>query len=73
MDNEEIASRFVDEILEKFPLIASQPCMGVERPDIAHDARAFIFRAYLILYRIEATGVEFVRVVHGAQKLKDLF
>jgi len=73
LDNENIASQFVGQIWDKFPLIATQPRIGIERPDIAHDARALVFRSYLILYRLKNKGIEIVRVVHGAQRLEELF
>jgi len=73
LDNEEIANRFVDQIWDKFPLMATQPRMGVERPDIAHEARVVTFHSYLILYRLKEKGIEIVRVVHGAQRMEGLF
>jgi toxin ParE1/3/4 len=47
--------------------------MGVARPDIAADARCLPYQDYLILYRVSARGIEIVRVVHGAQRLQELF
>jgi toxin ParE1/3/4 len=63
----------VSEIVSKFPLLATQPHMAVARPDIAPDARAFPYRRYLILYRIEQRGITIVRVVQGAQRLEGIF
>lgn len=73
LDNEAIANRFVDEILEKFPLLATQPRMGVARDDIVLGIHCLPFRDYLIFYRPQSYGIEVARVVHGAQKLEDLF
>ena len=73
MDSEVYATRFVGEIVAKFPLLATQPKMAVARPDIAPDARAFPYRRYLILYRIEEQGISIVRVVQGAQRLEGVF
>jgi len=73
LDSEVNATRFVSEIVAKFPLLATHPHMAIARPDIAPDARAFPYRRYLILYRVEQQGVAIVRVVQGAQRLKGLF
>ncbi len=78
MDSEVYATRFVNEIVSKFPLLATQPIatqpkMAVARPDIAPDARAFPYRRYLILYRVEKHGISIVRIIQGSQRLEGLF
>jgi len=73
LDNVVAATRFVDRIVEKFPLIATHPLMFPARLDIAPDARSFAFRDYLILYRVAEDWVQIVRVVHGARNLDNLF
>ena len=73
MDSEVYATRFVNEIVSKFPLLATQPKMAVARPDIAPDARAFPYRRYLILYRVERRGISIVRIIQGSQRLEGLF
>jgi len=73
LDSEADATRFVGKIVNKFPLLATQPKMAVSRPDIAPDARAFPYRRYLILYRVEQQGISIVRVIQGAQRLGGVF
>jgi toxin ParE1/3/4 len=51
------------EILRRFPQ------SGPARPDIAPNARALIELPYLILYRIIPSGVQIVRVLHGARHI----
>jgi len=72
-DNPAAADRVLDEIEAKCHLLAGQPRLGPARPDIRPDLRYFPVGSYLILYREIASGVEIVRVVHGARDLPDLF
>ena len=72
-DNPRAADRLLDEIEEKFSLLADHPQLGPARPDIAEDCRYFPVSSYLILYRIIPDGVEVVRVVQGARRLENLF
>jgi toxin ParE1/3/4 len=55
------ADRLLDEIEEKFFLLADQPQLGPARPDIAEECRYFPVGNYLILYRIISGGIEVVR------------
>jgi toxin ParE1/3/4 len=48
------------------------PHLGIERPDIADGVRAWPVGRYLILYRDLGGGVEIVRYIHGARRLRDL-
>jgi len=73
LDSEANASKFLELIWSKFPLIVSQPRMGVARDDIVEGIRCLPFRDYLIFYRLTSSGIEVARVVHGAQKTNELF
>jgi toxin ParE1/3/4 len=72
-DNPAAADRLLDEIEEKFVLLAGQPYLGPARPDIAEECRYFPVGSYLILYRIISDGIEIVRVVQGSRRLENLF
>jgi toxin ParE1/3/4 len=72
-DNPGAADRLLDEIEDKFSLLAANPKLGPARPDIAEDCRYFPVGRYLILYRVMADGIEVVRVVQGSRHLEDLF
>lgn len=71
-DNARAADRLLDTLDEKSQLLADNPRLGVERPDIAPDVRAWRVANYLILYREIGDGVEIVRYAHGARRLQDL-
>ncbi len=73
-DNIKAATRFVDLLTDKFPLLADSPRMGRLREDLQPDLRSFPVKNYLIFYRpLGKTGVAIVRVVHGARDLRSLF
>jgi toxin ParE1/3/4 len=72
-DNPSAADRLLDEIEDKFLLLAANPQLGPTRPDIAADCRYFPVGRYLILYRLIPDGIEVVRVVQGSRRLEDLF
>jgi len=72
-DNPGAADHLLDEIEEKFSLLADHPQLGPARPDIAEDCRYFPVGSYLILYRLIPDGIEVVRVVQGSRRLENLF
>ncbi len=71
-ENPQAADRMLDEFENKISLLAEQPYLGPARPDIAPEMRYFPVGNYLILYREVSSGVEIVRVVHGARRLSNL-
>ena len=72
-DNPGAADRLLDEIEDKFSLLAANPQLGPARPAIAADCRYFPVGRYLILYRLIPDGIEVIRVVQGSRRLEDLF
>ncbi len=73
LENPGAADRLIDRIVTRCQGLADHPQLGPARPEIAPDARALVIGDYLALYRIDGSGAEIVRVVHGARQLKDLF
>jgi toxin ParE1/3/4 len=71
-DDVRAADRLLDDIEEKFLLLADQPGLGPARPDIAPELRYLPVKRYLILYREITGGIEIVRVVHGARDVPAL-
>jgi toxin ParE1/3/4 len=69
----EVADRFIDSIFEKFPLLATQPRMGVARPWLRRGIRVFPVKSHLIFYRVIEDGVEIDRVIRGSRNLDALF
>lgn len=68
-DNPAAARRFRDEIYEKLSLLAKNPKIAPERPDLAPKLRYLPYGNYLIFYLPETEGITVVRVLHGARRL----
>ncbi len=62
----------IDRLEEVSALLGNYPHVGAVRNDIAKGVRAFPVGNYLILFRACDDGVEIVRYVHGARRLKGL-
>ena len=68
------AQRLKAEIDKRSRLLARLPLMGRAREDLAPSLRSVVVDAYLIFYRPTDSGIEIVRVLHGAQNITpDLF
>ncbi|MGC1304383.1 MAG: type II toxin-antitoxin system RelE/ParE family toxin [Caulobacteraceae bacterium] len=73
MDAPKAADRLIDQIVERCASLAAHPHLGPARPEIAPEARMLTIGDHLVLYRVRETGVDIVRVVHGARQLDGLF
>jgi toxin ParE1/3/4 len=69
----ETADRFIDTIMERFPLLATYPGLGREREELAPNLLSFPMGEYLIFYRRAGDGIDIVRVLHGSRDLPRLF
>jgi toxin ParE1/3/4 len=71
------ANRVVDNITDRFWLLAKHPFMGRKRDDLAPGLRSFVVGDYVIIHRIE--GIEDDRTVfisfvfHGSQDIESFF
>ena len=72
-DSMEAADRWVDKLDEKFQLIATQPMMGQAREDLETGLRSFPFGRYVIFYMPMGSGIDVVRVLHGARDIDAVF
>ena len=68
-DNPKAADRLLERIDQVCERLAESPGIGAARPDLAPDFRYWVVGKYLVLYRESVTGLEIVRVVHGARHL----
>jgi len=71
--NPNSADMLLDKIDAACELLAEYPGTGSARVDLAPELRYFAVGRYLILYREVSSGIEVVRVAHGARHLPDLF
>jgi toxin ParE1/3/4 len=67
------ADRFVDQIERRFGLLADNPKLGSRQDALRPRLRRFAHASYLIYYRAIRSGIEVVRVVHGARSQEMLF
>ena len=67
------ASRLLHKIDHDCRRLAEMPGLGARRNQIRPGMRLWTIGQFLVLYRIEADGIEVVRVVRGHRDLKKLF
>ena len=70
----DVASRVVDDITERFWLLARYPYLGRSRgEDLRPGLRTFPANEYLIVHRVEDDGVVLIlHVVHGSRDIAAL-
>jgi toxin ParE1/3/4 len=69
-DSVKHADRFTSLINRQFRTLARRPLMGRGRPELAAGLRSFPVGRYVIFYVPLLTGVEIVRVLHGARDIE---
>ena len=74
-DSPRQADAFAARVNHDFRLLARQPNLGRERPELLEGLRSMPVGRYVIFYipRVRPRGIEVVRVLHGARDLKPLF
>lgn len=66
------ARRYHDALFDVFALVAANPGMARERPELLPPMRIHPFKAHLVVYRLEASGdILIVRVRHGHENWAD--
>ena len=59
------ADRLIDDIIERFDLLAEQPGLGRVRPEFGPGVRSFAIETYVVYYRQEGDDVLIARILHG--------
>lgn len=72
-DSVDAAITFNERLASRFEMLAENPKMGRERPEIKEGLRSFPEGNYLVFYREWAGIVAIVRVLHGARDLDEIF
>lgn len=72
-DNFDASVSLYDRLLHLFDVLADNPKMGVDRPELKEGQRSFPEGNYLIFYREWAGKVAITRVIHSARDLDDLY
>jgi toxin ParE1/3/4 len=63
------ADRLVDRFDATLQLLASAPHLGRSVEELAPSLRSFPIGNYLIFYRPIESGIELIRVLHGAREI----
>lgn len=66
-DNPTAAKRFV--AAPRCRLLAEQPHIGRQRPEVRSGLRSLVINSYIVFYRIVDDTVEIVSVVHGSRDI----
>ena len=66
-DSSERADRYISRLQEICELLAGQPEMGLDRPDIAAGVRSFPVDQYVIFYEQYDETIAVLRIWHAAQ------
>jgi toxin ParE1/3/4 len=72
-DDPAAALRLAEKMLEHFRTLAKMPGMGRARAELGSGLRSFPVSPYLIFYREIETGVEVLRIIHGARDIDETF
>ncbi len=74
-DNPEAALRLVERLDQRCEGLADMPGMGRRRDDLSPTLRSVPEGSYVLFYRPlpDGSGVEILRVLHGARDLPSLF
>ncbi len=72
-DNINAAITFNERLNKCFELLADNPKIGRERPELKQDLRSFPEGNYLVFYREWSGIVAIARVLHGARDLDEIF
>ena len=69
----EAAERLIDQIQDRCRALASMPETGRLRNELAPGLRSAVVGRYLIFFRPAGSGIEVVRILHGARDLPRQF
>lgn len=68
----EIVDHIIDNITERFWLLAQRPHIGRARDDLRPRLRSFPAGDYVILYRTDGKNVLILHVMHGSRDIPKL-
>jgi toxin ParE1/3/4 len=71
--NDVAGDRQVAKLLDRFPMLAQFPTMGVSRYQLLEGLRSFPVRPYIIFYILIPDGIEILRIIHQSRDIEDYF
>jgi toxin ParE1/3/4 len=70
--NPQAGARLATAIDERCTLLGQLPQMGRTREELGPSVRSVVIEQYVLFYRVTATAVEVLRVLHGARDIDTL-
>jgi toxin ParE1/3/4 len=71
--NDIAGDRQVAKLLDRFPMLAKFPTMGVSRDRLLEGLRSFPVKPYIIFYILVPDGIEILRIIHQSRDIEDYF
>lgn len=68
--NADVFASRIDKVLR---LLVKTPGIGRVRPELYPDLRSFVIGKYVVFYLPVATGIDVIRVLHGARDIETVF
>jgi len=72
-DSTRHANAFAARLDQEFRMLARQPNIGRERPELLAGLRSIPVERYVVFYIPTSRAIEVVRVLHGARDLTPFF
>jgi toxin ParE1/3/4 len=69
--NDIAGDRQVAKLLDRFPMLAQFPTMGVSRHQLLEGLRSFPVKPYIIFYILIPDGIEILRIIHQSRDIED--
>jgi toxin ParE1/3/4 len=63
----------VAKLLDRFPMLARFPTMGVSRDPLLAGLRSFPVKPYIVFYILIPDGIEILRIIHQSRDIEDYF
>lgn len=67
--NPNAAHRLVDQLEERWKLLATQPRSGAPRSDLGSELREVVVGDYLSIYLLNDGDIEIIRILHGRRDI----
>jgi toxin ParE1/3/4 len=68
--DETAADNYLEELRRRALELIKHPELGRKRDEVIPGIRSLLFRNHLIFYRVEASAIKVLRILHGNMDLK---
>ena len=71
LDKPKTGTHYMRHLKQKLDVLAQSPTLGVQRKEYC-GLNKFPVENYLIFYRITASGIEVIRILHGSRDIQSI-